>query len=650
MNSQFRFLFEPIQVGTVTLNNRIVSTAHSTRFAEDGIVGDRFCAYHEARAKGGVGLIITEAQPVHPSSVPRLGMIHNWDDRVIPGFRNLAKAVHRYGTKIFGQISHHGRQMSSALSGQPILAPSAIPCPLKREIPKEMEVEEIEEIVGNFGKAARRLKEGGFDGVEVMIGHGYLLNEFLSPAMNKRTDEYGGSLENRMRIIFQILDSVRKHVGNDFACGVRMSGDEFIKEGLTLEDMREVARLLEGTGQIDYLNVSAGNYAVPHFIVPPWYVPPGAFVYLSSGIKEEVNVPVGCVGRINDPILAEKILENHQADLVGMCRALIADPELPKKALEGRLEDIRPCIGCRQMCSGVGSATTLFLGCTVNASVGYEREREILSPCEKKKKVLVIGGGPAGLEAGRVAASRGHQVILFEKNRELGGQVELFTRDPMRAEFGGLIRFLIKQNEKLGVEVRLGEEMTPEMIMRENPDAVILANGSTPWRPPIPGIEKEEVLDTWQVLKKEKEVGANVAIIAGREGHQAPLSLAEFLVDQGKKVMVFSELSVVGADIEVNTFRMLYQRLYEKKVDLRPFTAVKEIKDRKVVIHNVFTKNEEEIDGIDTVVIAAGNRSNNQIYRALKGKVKELYAIGDCVSPRKVNDAMIEGNRVGRLV
>jgi thioredoxin reductase len=468
--------------------------------------------------------------------------------------------------------------------------------------------------------------------------------------MNKRTDEYGGSLENRMRVIFEILESVRKHVGDDFTCGIRMSGDEFIKEGLTLEDMKEVASLLEKTGQIDYINVSAGNYAVPHFIVPPWYVPPGAFVYLSAGIKEEVHVPVGCVGRINDPILAEKILENHQADLVGMCRALIADPELPKKALEGRLEDIRPCIGCRQMCSGVGSATTLFLGCTVNPSVGYEREREILSPCEKKKKILVIGGGPAGLEASRVAASRGHQVILFEKNRELGGQVELFTRDPMRAEFGGLIRFLIKQNEKLGVEVRLGEEMTPEMIMRENPDAVILANGSTPWRPPIPGIEKEEVLDPWQVLKKEKDVGSTVAIIAGREGHQAPLSLAEFLVDQGKKVMVFSELSVVGADIEVNTFRMLYQRLYEKKVDLRPFTAVKEIKDRKVVIYNVFTKNEEEIDGIDTVVIAAGNRSNNQMYRALKGKVKELYAIGDCVSPRKVNDAMIEGDRAGRLI
>jgi mycofactocin system FadH/OYE family oxidoreductase 2 len=614
------------------------------------MVGDRFCDYHEARAKGGVGLIITEAQPVHPSSVPRMGMIHNWNDRVIPGFKNLAKAVQKHGAKLFGQISHHGRQMSSSITQRSILAPSALPCPLKREVPKEMEIEEIQEIVDHFGKAAGRLKEGGFDGVEVMIGHGYLLNEFLSPAMNKREDEYGGSLGNRLRIIFEILHSVRKNVGDDFTCGIRMSGDEFIKEGLTLEEMREVAHLLEGTGQVDYLNVSAGNYAVPHFIVPPWYVPPGAFVYLSAGIKEEVNLPVGCIGRINDPLLAEKILESHQADLVGMCRALIADPELPKKAMEGRLEDIRPCIGCRQMCSGVGSATTLFLGCTVNPSVGYEREREIPSPCEKKKKILVIGAGPAGLEASRIAASRGHQVILCEKNRELGGQVELFTRDPMRAEFGGLIRFLIKQNEKLGVEVRLGEEMTPEMIMRENPGAVILANGSTPWRPPIPGIEREEVLDAWQVLKKEKDVGPNVAIIAGREGHQAPLSLAEFLVDQGKKVMVFSELSVVGADIEVNTFRMLYQRLFEKKVDLRPFTGVKEIKDRKVVIHNVFTKNEEEIDGIDTVVIAAGNRSNNQMYRALKGKVRELYAIGDCVSPRKVNDAMIEGNRVGRLV
>jgi mycofactocin system FadH/OYE family oxidoreductase 2 len=579
-----------------------------------------------------------------------MGMIHNWNDRVIPGFKNLAKAVQKHGAKIFGQISHHGRQMSSAFTQQPILAPSAIPCPLKREVPKEMEIEEIVEIVDNFGKAARRLKEGGFDGVEVMIGHGYLLNEFLSPAMNKRTDEYGGSLGNRLRIIFEILNSVRKNVGDDFTCGVRMSGDEFIKDGLTLGDMKEVARLLEGTGQVDYLNVSAGNYAVPHFIVPPWYVPPGAFVYLSAGIKEEVNLPVGCVGRINDPILAEKILESHQADLVGMCRALIADPELPKKAQEGRLEDIRPCIGCRQMCSGVGTATTLFLGCTVNPSVGYESEKEVLSSPAKRKRVLIIGGGPAGLEASRMAASRGHQVILCERNKELGGQVELFTRDPIRAEFGGLIRFLVKQSEKLGVEIRLGKEATPEMVIEEKPDAVVLATGSIPWRPPIPGIEGERVLDPWQVLKKEREVGTNVLIIAGREGHQAPVSLAEFLVDQGKKVQVLGELSVVGGDIEANTFRMLYQRLFEKGVILRPFTGVKEVRDRKIIAYNVYTKHEEEIDGIDTVVIATGNRSSNQMYQALKGKVKELYAIGDCVSPRKINDAMIEGNRVGRLI
>jgi len=650
MGQQFQYLFEPITIGTTKLRNRIVSTAHSTRFAENGMVGDRFCAYHEARAKGGTGLIITEAQPVHPSSIPRPGMIHNWDDRVIPGLRNLAKAVHKHGTKIFGQISHQGRQMSSFLTRRPILAPSPIPCPLKREIPKEMEVEEIKEIVEHFGEAARRLKEGEFDGVEVMIGHGYLLNQFLSPATNKRTDEYGGSLGNRMRIIFEVLNAVRSKVGDDFTLGIRMSGDEFIEGGLTLEHMKEVARLLEGTGQIDFFDVSGGNYAVPHFIVPPWYMPSGYLVHLAAGIKEEVNLPVCCVGRINDPIFAEEVLARRQADLVGMCRALIADAELPQKAQEGRLEDIRPCIGCRQGCSGVGTATTLFLGCTVNPSVGFEGEAEVLRPCENRKKVVVVGAGPGGLEASRIAASRGHQVILFEQNTELGGQIALFSKDPMRTEFGGLLRFLTSQIGKLGIETRLGKKATPEMVINENPDAVIIATGSIPWRPPIPGVEKESVLDAWQVLKKEKEIGANVLIIAGREGHQAPVSLAEFLVNQGKKVQVLTELSVVGGDVEVNTFRMLYQRLFEKGVILRPFTGVREIHDRGVVAYNVFTKVKEEIGGVDTVIIAAGNRSENQLYKELKGKVKELYAIGDCAAPRKVNEAMVEGDRVGRLV
>jgi mycofactocin system FadH/OYE family oxidoreductase 2 len=650
MGEQFHYLFEPITIGTAKLRNRIVSTAHSTRFAEDGMVGDRFCAYHEVRAKGGVGLIITEAQPVHPSSIARPGMIHNWEDRVIPGFRNLARVVHKHGTKIFGQISHQGRQMSSFLTRRPIFAPSPIPCPLKREVPKGMEVEEIKEIVEHFGEAARRLREGEFDGVEVMIGHGYLLNQFLSPATNKRTDEYGGSLENRLKIIFEVINAVRNKVGDDFTCGVRMSGDEFIEGGLTLEDMKEVARLLEDTGQIDFFDVSGGNYAVPHFIVPPWYMPSGYLVHLSAGIKEEVNLPVCCVGRINDPILAEEILGRRQADLVGMCRALIADPELPQKAQGGRLEDIRPCIGCRQACSGVGTATTLFLGCTVNPSVGYEGETEALKPCVNRKKVLVIGAGPGGLEASRIAASRGHQVVLCEQNTEMGGQVALFSKDPMRTEFGGLIRFLISQVGKLGVETRLGKKVTPEMVINENPDVVIIATGSTPWRPPIPGVEGEWVLDPWQVLRKEKDIGPNVLIIAGREGHQAPVSLAEFLVNQGKTVQILSELSVVGGDIEVNTFRMLYQRLFEKGVIFHPFTGVKEINDHKVVAYNVYTKVKEEISGVDTAIIATGNRSNDQLYKELKGKVKELYAIGDCVAPRKVNEAMIEGDRVGRLI
>jgi mycofactocin system FadH/OYE family oxidoreductase 2 len=624
MNEEFRYLFEPLKVGSVTLKNRIVSPSHSTRFAENGIVSDRLIAYHEARARGGVGLIITEAQPVHPSSVPRLGMIHNWDDRVIPGFKNLSKAVHKYECKIFGQITHHGRQMHSTLIRQPLLAPSPIPCPTIREIPKEMEVEEIKEIVDHFGTAARRLKEGGFDGVEVMIGHGYLLNQFLSPAMNKRTDKYGGSLENRLRIIFEVLDSVRENVGDNFACGVRMDGDEFIEGGLTLDDMKEVARRLEDTGQVDLLNITAGNYSVSYMITAPWYMPLGYLV----------------------PVLAEKILEDHQADLIGMVRALIADPEFPKKAQEGRLEDIRTCIGCCQMCSGVGTSTTLFLGCTGNASVGYEKETGELNPCEKRKRVLVIGGGPAGLELARVAAKRGHEVILCEREKELGGQVALIAKDPNRIEFGDIIRFLTVQVQKLGVEVRMELTVTPEMVMELNPDAVVLATGSEPHIPFIPGADKDTVVTTWEVLKQEREVGKRVLVIAGGVGHYGPLTLADFLADQGKYVEVVSTLSVVGGDIEIKTFKVIYQRLLEKGVVLTPFTGVKEILCGEVIVYNVYTHAERRIP-VDTAVIATENRSVNNLYFALKGKVKELYRVGDCVTPRGINDAIFEGYHLG---
>jgi 2,4-dienoyl-CoA reductase-like NADH-dependent reductase (Old Yellow Enzyme family) len=338
-------------------------------------------------------------------------MILNWDDRVIPGLKRLADAVHEHGTKIFGQLIHQGRQMTSSITNRPILAPSPIPCPLRREIPKEMEAEDIQEVVSGFGQAAKRLKESGFDGVELQGAHGYLLQQFMSPFSNKRKDQYGGPLENRLRFVFEVIGDVRKKVGDDFVVGMRISGDEFVPGGLTIENMKEIAQRFEASGQIDYISVSVGNYASGYLTTPPWYIPAGSFVYLAANIKEVVDLPIICVNRINDPILAEKILEDHQADLVGMCRALIADSEFPLKAREGRVDEIRNCIGCRQGCSGVATATTPHLGCTINPVVGLEAEISSLEPASVKKKILVIGGGPGGLEISRTAAKRGQKEL-----------------------------------------------------------------------------------------------------------------------------------------------------------------------------------------------------------------------------------------------
>jgi mycofactocin system FadH/OYE family oxidoreductase 2 len=603
-------------------------------------------AYHRERAKGGVGLIITEAIAVHPTSLARLGMIHNWDDRVIPGLRELAGAVHQYGSKIFGQLNHNGRGMLSFYSGKPLLAPSPIPDSLMREVPKEMELDEIHEVISSFGQAARRLKEAGFDGVEIQGAHGYLVHQFMSPYSNKRKDQYGGSLENRLRFPFEVIAEVRKSVGGDFVVGIRISGDEFTPQGLTLEDMIEISKELEGSGQIDFLNVSVGNYDSCQLITPPWYIPIGSFVYLAAHIKEAVGIPVMCVNRINDPVLAEKILADHQADLIGMTRALIADPELPNKAKEGRLDEIRNCIGCNQMCLGVAPPTTPYLSCTVNPVVGEEEEAGILKPASVKKTVIIIGGGPAGLEVARIAAKRGHRVTVYEKEEELGGQVALFAEDPNRIDFADIIRFLTVQLKKLGVEVRTGTYGTPEMVIELNPDVVVVATGSEPNIPQIPGADKDTVVTTWEVLKHEREIGKRVLIIAEGEGHQRPVSIAETLADQGKDVEVVSTLPVVGMDIELGTLRIQYQRLSDKGVVLMPSTKVVEIFRGEVKVRNLYTNVERRIP-VDTVVDASESRSVNVLYFSLKGKVSELYQVGDCVAPRRLNDAIYAGYHLG---
>lgn len=651
MNSQFQYLFTPLKIGSVTVRNRIFSPAHGTGFSDsDSLPNERMTYYHAERAKGGVGLIITEGTAIHPTGRPHANTLRGFDEKCIPGFRLITSTVHEHGAKIFGQLYHRGRQMESLHTRLPVWGPSPIPSPATREIPHEMNYEEIQEIVQGFAKGAANLKEAGYDGVEIHGAHGYIVNQFMSFLSNQRKDEYGGSLENRLRFPLQVIRAVRKAVGPDLVVGIRLSGDELVPGGLTLKDMKEIGPRLEASGMLDYISVSVGNYSTHYIMIGDMSIPLGAAVYLAAGIKEVVNLPVFSVLRIKDPLQAEKILVDGQADMVGMCRALITDPELPRKAKEGRLEDIRNCIACNQECRTHASGR--MISCVQNPAVGFEKEMglETLKPAKQKKEVVVIGGGPAGMEAARVAALRGHSIRLYEKNRELGGQVNIGRKIPTRDEFGDIVRYLGRQMEKLGVKVFLENEVSPEKIQSMNPEVVVVATGSEPFLPSIKGAEQRHVVNVWDVLQEKVEVGERLLIVDGGEAFWPCCGTADFLLEKGKKVEVISYLNSIGASIPAQSLTPLYQRLLRKGAILTPFHTLKEILVDSVVVSNVHTGVSRVIEGVNTVVLAYGNKANDGVYNLLKGKIREIYAIGDCVAPRKVQDAIREGHRVGRII
>jgi len=427
-SNQFQHLLSPIRIKDVDIRNRIVSTGHGTGLGEHRAPNQRLIDYHVERAKGGCGLIIVEIGSVHPSCItPLIGH----DERLIPEFRKLTDAVHEHGAKVVLQVGHIGRQR---FHGQRLAwAPSAMPFRFYDVVgltPKEIEVEEIQEVVEGFGKAAYITKESGFDGVEIHSLYGnYLLGGFVSPYSNKRTDEYGGSLENRMRIVYEVMDAVRKSVGDEYMVGMQLNGDDLTPGGLGLEDFKEIASLIDQTGQIDYLVAKAGTYWAVNMVIPDMQHPLGLWVPFSSAFKEVTEkAMIIAVGRINDPVFAEKVLADGHADMVAMTRAQIADPDLANKVREGRLEDIRPCLACNDGCWGriYGG----FFCCTHNPAAGRERRlgNGTLLPAENKKKVMVIGGGPGGLKATEIAARRGHRVSLYEKRGELGGQVKIAVK------------------------------------------------------------------------------------------------------------------------------------------------------------------------------------------------------------------------------
>lgn len=631
--------------------NRINFAAHLTNLSENHMISEDHIFYYRERARGGCGLITTEELTVHPSDLAYDKLVDAFVPEVIPGFQKLTRAIHEFDTKIFAQLNHNGMQADGKISRLPVWGPSTGHDPLFRETAKAMEIEEIDECIAYFAKSAVHVLEGGFDGIELQLGHSSLVRQFLSPATNFREDEYGGSFENRLRFALEVIDAVRKAVGRDFALGIRLNADEMHpRGGLTHEDAKKIAKRLEHTGQIDFIDISLGTFHNLFLVEGSMHTPLAYTAPLSAGIRSVVDLPVYATNRINDPHLAEKILEDGHGDMVNMVRALIADPELPNKARYGNCEDIRHCIACNQGCIGrMGLGYTI--GCMQTPCAGNEKSlgKETFSLCDVPKKVVIIGAGPAGLEAARMSALRKHQVVLIDRASETGGQNLIAAKAAGRQEIQGVTRWLNSQVNKLDIDIRLGTNATADMILNENPDAVIVATGSVPRENPFPGeYHSPQVVNSIQILTGEVTAGRKVLLI-DLNGHHHGTGTAEFLANQGKSVHMLTPSLFPGSALgPLQDLFLTSRRLARKGVTHTPDIAVLEINGLTVKGLNVYSNEIMDFEGYDTVVFIPGNVADDALYFELKGKVKELHRIGDCLAPRLTDSAIADGHRIGR--
>ncbi len=615
-------IFEPMKINHLELKNRMVVSAMVTNYCTpDGMATEKFIAYHEHKAKGGWGLIITEDYAVTPTAGGFVKLPGLWEDGQIESHRRLTERIHAAGGKIAAQIYHAGRETSSAITGEQPVAPSPLKDPTMPETPRALTVKEIHELVERFGDCARRAKEAGFDAVEVHGAHGYLVGAFASPFSNKRSDEYGGTIRNRARFAMEIIRNIKEKCGEDYPVLYRMSAVEYVPGGLEIEESKVLARLVEEAGA-DCIHCSQGVYATTHVIIPPSVVPRAAYVENAAEIKKAVSIPVIAVGRINDAEIAESVLESGKADLVTMARASLADPDMPNKVKEGRKDEVIRCIGCLQGCTGENGKGNC-VRCLVNPLTGMEDEYD-MTPASEAKDVMVIGGGVSGCEAAIAAAMKGHRVKLVEKSSRLGGQWIPAAVPLGKGEFTSLICWQKTMLEKLHVQVLLDTTADEELIRLYDPDTVIVATGSNPFIPPIKGTDRDFVTNAHDILLGKKAFGNNVVVIGGG---LVGAETADMLSAQCEQVTIIEMLPQIMKDGEASPAYYMKKRMKENNVQIYTSTKLTEIGDHCVMAEK--DGQELRIDNVDTVIVAVGVRPEMSILNCVENLTCKVLKVGD---------------------
>jgi 2,4-dienoyl-CoA reductase-like NADH-dependent reductase (Old Yellow Enzyme family) len=670
-NSPYAHIWQPIKVGNVEVKSRILMTAMTSNYAEDHVISERHIAFYRERARGGAALMITEQQGAYPYMKGSFHMgCSAFDKRSIPQYGKLADAVHEHGARMFAQLAGWGVHDKGAMimdEWHPLWAASRLPSILHHETPMVMGEEEIKEMVAGFGQSALHVKIGGLDGVELHGAHSYMLGQFLSPAYNKRTDRYGGSVRKRCQVILDIIEEVRRRVGADFVVGIRLTFDEFLgPAGITQEQAAEQLDLFASTGMFDFFNISGGGYHTFQYAAPPMTVAQGFMIPFGKRAKEIVGnrAKVFIVGRIVELAMAEKALADGAADMVGMMRAMLADPFMMQKAREGREHEITRCAGVYEC--GNRLLQNREVACMLNPAAGRERQwgggtLKVVGS-EESRRVVVIGGGPAGMRTAAVAAKRGHRVTLFERQEVLGGHINLIKRLPTRGEWQTAIDNLVRDLTSAGVDIRVTTEATPGTLSSFTPDTVVLATGAhyektglspyLPERESIPGHTQDNVRDVASAvdaaLADARSLGTKVLILDETAGF-LPFGLAEVLASAGAEVEVVTPHMFAAEDVlRTSEMPFLFDRLAKLNVRITAQQIIDRIEGDKAEIRGIWGGNFRTVSGVSTFVIAVSRTPNDDLYEEIKPLFKNVRRVGDALAPRRTAEVIYEGEKLGR--